>query len=254
LTALGQPAGYWLDFSLVQQLGLFDFRYNDYWGEWLDALEISPENLPAPVPTVHPYGTLAVTGPDGLNADLPVWAMLGDQQAALFGYDCRRPGETECTHGTASFINVCTGSEVPYYADVINSYFAWSLPTHLPNATTRDPKSEIVHTYCLEARTAATGSAIRWMVEQARLFDQVEELGLLADSVPDSGKVVFVPAFSGLFSPVEDATARGTIFGLTLDSSRAHIVRAFVEGVAYETGPSSNLCRPTWKRRAPTYR
>jgi glycerol kinase len=73
------------------------------------------------------------------------------------------------------------------------------------------------------------------MVEQARLFDQVEELGRLADSVADSGTVAFVPAFSGLFSPAEDATARGTILGLTLDSSRAHVVRAFVEGVAYET-------------------
>ena len=235
LAALGQPAGYWLDFSLVQQLGLFDFRHEDYWTEWLAALEISPESLPTPAPTVHPYGTLAVTGPDGDSADVPVWAMLGDQQAALFGYDCRRPGETECTHGTASFINVCTGSEAPYYADVINTYFAWSLPADIPHSTSRDPKSEIAHTYCLEARTAATGSAIRWMVEQARLFDRVEELGLLADSVADSGGVLFVPAFSGLFSPAEDATARGTILGLTLGSSRAHIVRAFVEGVAYET-------------------
>jgi glycerol kinase len=73
------------------------------------------------------------------------------------------------------------------------------------------------------------------MVEQARLFNQVEEFGRLADSVTDSGGVAFVPAFSGLFSPAEDATARGTVFGLTFDSSRAHVVRAFVEGVAYET-------------------
>ena len=243
LAALGQPAGYWLDFSLVQQLGLFDFRHKDYWAGWLAALEIPPEILPVTAPTVHPYGTLAVTGPDGRSADVPVWAMIGDQQAALFGYDCRRPGETECTHGTASFINVCTGSEAPYCADVINTYFAWSLATHHPHAIRRDPRSEIAHTYCLEARTAATGSAIRWMMKQARLFDQVEELGLLADSVTDSGGVVFVPAFSGLFSPAEDATARGTILGLTLDSSRAHIVRAFVEGVAYETRAILELVR-----------
>jgi glycerol kinase len=169
--------------------------------------------------------------------------MIGDQQAALFGYDCRRPGETECNHGTASFVNVCTGSDAPYYADVINTYFAWSLPTQPPHTISRDPEPETTHTYCLEARTAATGSAIHWMVEQARLFDQVEELGRLADSVADSGTVVFVPAFSGLFSPAEDATARGTILGLTLDSSRAHIVRAFVEGVAYETRAILDLVR-----------
>jgi len=235
LAAMGQPAGYWLDFTLAQQLGLFDFRREDYWAGWLNALGISPEILPAPVPTVHPYGTLNVTGPDGRSADVPVRAMIGDQQAALFGYDCRRPGDTECNHGTASFVNVCTGSDPPYYEDVINTYFAWSLPKRPPHATGPDPKSETTHTYCLEARTAATGSAIQWMVEQARLFDQVEELGRLADSVADSGTVAFVPAFSGLFSPAEDATARGTILGLTLDSSRAHVVRAFVEGVAYET-------------------
>ena len=235
LAALGQPAGYWLDFSLVQQLGLFDFRHKEYWAGWLAALEIPPEILPGTAPTVHPYGTLAVTGPGGLSAHVPVWAMIGDQQGALFGYDCRRPGDTECTHGTASFINVCTGSEAPYYADVINTYLAWSLATRSPHDVGRDPESDLAHTYCLEARTAATGSAIRWMVEEARLFDRVEELGPLADSVADSGGVVFVPAFSGLFSPTEDATARGTILGLTLGSSRAHIVRAFVEGVAYET-------------------
>jgi glycerol kinase len=235
LAALGQPAGYWLDFSLVQQLGLFDFRHEDYWAGWLAALEISPEILPVTVPTVHPYGTLTVTGPDGLRADVPVWAMIGDQQAALFGYDCRRPGETECTHGTASFVNVCTGSEAPYYADVINTYFAWSLATDALHDVRRAQQSEIAHTFCLEARTAATGSAIRWMMEEARLFDRVEELELLADSVTDSGGVVFVPAFGGLFSPAEDATARGTVLGLTLGSSRSHIVRAFVEGVAYET-------------------
>lgn len=235
LAALGQPVGYRLDFSLIQQLGLFDFRQEAYWAEWLAALGISRKILPVAAPTVHPYGTLTVTGPDGGSADIPVWAMIGDQQAALFGYDCRRPGETECTHGTASFINVCTGSEAPYYADVINTYLAWSLATRDPHSASQDSTSGIAHTYCLEARTAATGSAIRWMREQARLFDQVEELGLLAGSVTDSGGVVFVPAFSGLFSPTEDATARGAILGLTLGSSRAHIVRAFVEGVAYET-------------------
>jgi glycerol kinase len=221
LATLGHPAGDWMDYSLIQQLGLFDFRRREYWAEWLTALGISPHSLPAPVPTVHPYGTFLVSGPDGASAEVPVWAMVGDQQAALFGYDCRRRGEAECTHGTASFINICTGNEAPYYPDVINTYFAWVLDSQT--------------TYCLEARTAATGSAIRWMVEQARLFDRAEEVGPLAESVADSGGVVFVPAFSGLFSPVEDSRARGTILGLTLGSSREHIVRSFVEGVAYET-------------------
>lgn len=243
LAALGQPAGYWLDFSMAQQLGLYDFRDGDYWAGWLATLGIPPAILPHPVPTVHPYGTLVVTGPDGRSADVPVWAMIGDQQAALFGYDCRRPGETECNHGTASFVNVCTGPEAPHYPDVINTYFAWSLPTPPAPAARQDPESDVAHTYCIEARTAATGSAIHWMVEQARLLDEVEQLGPVADSVTDSGGLVFVPAFSGLFSPAEDATARGAILGLTLDSSRAHVVRAFVEGVGYEIRAILDLAR-----------
>jgi glycerol kinase len=103
---------------------------------------------------------------------------------------------------------------------VVTTYFAWVLNNQ--------------PTYCLEARTAATGSAIRWMKEQARLFDRDEEAGPLAASVPDAGGITFVPAFTGLFTPAEDPTARGTILGLTLGSSRAHIVRAFLDGLAYE--------------------
>ncbi|RMF00594.1 MAG: carbohydrate kinase [Chloroflexi bacterium] len=220
LAALGRPEGYRLEIGLAQQLGLFNFRAGDYWAAWLARLSISPEILPAPAPTIHPYGTLAVTSPTGASADVPVWAMLGDQQAALFGYDCRQPGQAECTHGTASFINICTGAEAPCHPDVINTYFAWLLGNQ--------------PTYCLEARTAATGSALRWMVEQARLINRVEDIGPLAASVPDAGEVIFVPPFSGLFSPVEDAGARGAVLGLRLGSSRAHIAHAFVEGVAYE--------------------
>jgi glycerol kinase len=220
LADLGQPAGDWIDTSLAQQLGLFDFRRGRYWVDWLDRLEIPPEMLPEPVPTVHPYGHLTITSPDSTSARVPLWAMLGDQQAALFGYDCRQPGDAECTHGTASFVNICTGTEAPYFPDVVNTYFAWIL--------------EKQTSYCLEARTAATGSAIRWMRMHTRLFDRDEEAGPLAASVPDAGGVTFVPAFTGLFTPTEDPAARGIILGLTLGSTRAHIVRAFLDGLAYE--------------------
>jgi glycerol kinase len=172
--------------------------------------------------------------------------MIGDQQAALFGYDCRRPGDTECTLGTASFVKVCLGSYAPE-SDQINVYFAWSLPTEDRGPETADSqskienhlspdgeKSKIVHTYCLEAETAATGSAIRWMQEHARFIDHYTEVGPLAASVLDSAGVVFVPAFTGLFVPYNDLTARGTILGLTLGSTRAHIVRAFVEALAFQ--------------------
>jgi glycerol kinase len=247
LAAIGEPSSHAMDYSLVQAMGLYDFRAECYWDEWLDVLNIPAPPLPQAVPTMHNFGTLGITASDGATADVPVLAMIGDQQAALFGYDCRRPGDTECTLGTASFVKVCLGSHAPE-ADQVNVYFAWSLPTTNDHQPTTDDsqskiqnrlspdgeKSKIVHTYCLEAETAATGSAIRWMQEHARFIDHYTEVGPLAASVPDSAGVVFVPAFTGLFVPYNDQTARGTILGLTLGSTRAHIVRAFVEALAFQ--------------------
>ncbi len=256
LTALGKPAGYWMDFSLVQQMGLFDFRTERYWADWLDILKIPADILPAVVPTLHDFGALRITGPDGATADVPVLAMIGNEQAALFGHGCFHPGEAECSHGTASFVDVIAGHTAPEQ-EKLNVYYAWTLPDQLQpsskvqsktpaplalparasvraGARVTNQKSKIVHTYCLEADTTVSGAAIRWMKEQARLFDRDEEVGPLAASVPDSAGVVFVPAFTGLNVPYNDPTARGAIFGLTLGSSRGHIVRAFLESLGYQ--------------------
>lgn len=219
LESLGQPVGHLLDVGLVQQMGLFDFRAYRYWTEWLDLLNIPLEALPQPVPTLHNFGTLRLTGPAGEGADVPVRAVIGNEQAALFGHHCHQPGEAECTHGTASFVDVFVGDYAPVQ-EKLNVYFAW----HLGDQPT----------YCLEADTTVSGAAIRWMKEQARLFDRDEEVGPLAASVSDSAGVVFVPAFTGLNVPYNDPTARGTILGLTLDSTRAHIVRAFLESLGYQ--------------------
>ncbi|HXV97784.1 MAG TPA: FGGY family carbohydrate kinase, partial [Anaerolineae bacterium] len=127
LAAMGQPTGHAMDYSLIQAMGLYDFRAECYWQEWLDALHIPPAPLPQAVPTIHDFGTLRLTASTAVAANVPVLAMLGDQQAALFGYDCRHPGDTECTLGTASFVKVCLGPHAPE-SDKINIYFAWSLP------------------------------------------------------------------------------------------------------------------------------
>ncbi len=219
LVALGRPAGHQMDYTLVQAMGLYDFRAQRYWDEWLSVLGIPPDPLPAVKPTVYDYGTLRLTGPDGSTADVPVLATIGNEQAALFGHDCRQPGDAECTHGTASFVDVCLGDEAPLQ-EKLNIYYAW----HLGDRPT----------YCLEADTTVSGAAIRWMKEQARLFDRDDEVGSLAASVPDSAGVVFVPAFTGLNVPYNDRTARGAILGLTLGSSRAHIARAFLESLGYQ--------------------
>ena len=253
LESLGQPAGHVLDFGLVQQMGLFDFRAEEYWTDWLTRLNILREALPTPVPTLHNFGSLTLTGPAGDTADVPVVAVIGNEQAALFGHHCFHPGDAECSHGTASFVDVVVGDTAPEQ-ERLNVYYAWSLPageqsrkvaglqgrsgisqpdnqpTNQPPPATRHPQ----HTFCLEGDTTVSGAALRWMKEQARLFDSYDDVGPLAASVPDSGGVMFVPAFTGLNVPHNDASARGTILGLTLGSSRAHMVRAFLESLGHQ--------------------
>ena len=219
LAAMGNPSGHQMDYSLVQAMGLYDFRAQRQWDEWLDFLNVPRDSLPGAVPTTYAYGTLDVTAPDGTTTGVPVTAMIGNEQAALFGHDCHHAGDAECTHGTASFVDVFMGGYAPDQ-DKINVYFAW----HLGDAPT----------YCLEADTTVSGAVIRWMREKARLFDRDDEVGQLAASVPDSAGVVFVPAFTGLNVPYNDSNARGTILGLTLSSSRAHIARAFLESLGYQ--------------------
>ncbi len=219
LTALGRPSGHVMDYALVQAMGLYDFRAADYWGAWLERLGIPLAALPVATPTMHDFGVLRVTAPGGATEEVPVLALAGDQQAALFGYDCRSPGDAECTHGTASFVDVCIGDRAPNQ-EKMNVYYAW----HLHGAAT----------YCLEADTAVTGAALRWMRESLRLFEHYDEVGPLAASVADAGGVVFVPAFTGLNVPYNDHSARGTLLGLTLGTSRAHIARAFFEALGHQ--------------------
>lgn len=210
INALGEPAGHRTDVSLAQSMCLYDFRAHDYWQSWLEYVGVPRSALPIVGPTVQDYGTLA---------GIPVRGLIGDQQGALFGYDCRQPGDAECTHGTATYVNVNLGAAAPAL-DTIKVYLAWLL---------NDQPA-----FCLEADTTVTGAAVRWLRESARLFDRDEELGELAASVPDAGGVVFVPAFTGLNVPYNFRDARGSIFGLTLGHTRAHLARAFLDAIGFQ--------------------
>lgn len=214
LVALGRPAAHRMDTSLVQAMGLYDFRAGDYWDEWLDRLDIPRAALPEAVPTISEFGEFHLDG-----TAVPVLAMIGDQQGALFGHGCRTPGAAECTQGTATFVKVFLGHEAPSQ-DIIDVFFAWDTGNG--------------QTYCLEAPTTVIGAAIRWMREELRLFDEYPELDGLAAGVPDAGEVVFVPAFTGLNAPYNDPQARGTLLGLTLGTRRGHIVRSFLDALGYQ--------------------
>ena len=219
LQVLGKPVAHQMDTSLVQAMGLYDFRAKEYWQEWIDWVGVANSALPAPMPTLHEYGSLTVTAPNGQTAEVPVRAMIGDQQSALFGHGCRQPGDAECTHGTASYVKVFLDDQAPA-PENINVYFAW----HLGDK----------QTYCLEAPTTVTGAAMRWMRDNAVLFDEYEEMDSLAAGVADVGGLAFVPAFTGLDVPYNNPEARAAIFGLTLGHHRGHIARAFFESIGYQ--------------------
>ena len=214
LNALGAADGHRADISLAQSMTLWDFRARDYWAEWLAYLRVPRQALPDTTGTIDEFGWL-----DLASTRVPVRAMIADQQAALFGYDCRAVGNAECTHGTASFVDVCLGDAAPVL-DTMKVYLAWLLDDR--------------PTYCLEADTTVTGAGVRWMREGARLFDRDEELGELAASVPDAAGLVFVPAFTGLNVPHDVRGARGSLLGLTLGHTRAHIARAFLDSIGLQ--------------------
>jgi glycerol kinase len=214
LAALGGSPEPRADVSLAQSINLWDFRARDWWDDWLAYLDVPRAALPAVAPTVAEFGHLDLDG-----TRVPVRAMIADQQGALFGYDCRRAGDAEATHGTASFVNVCLGDAVPEL-DTIKVYLAWLLDER--------------PTYCLEADTTVTGAAVRWLREGARIIDRDEELGELAATVPDAGGLVFVPAFTGLNVPYDVREARGSLLGMTLGHTRAHIARAFLDSIGFQ--------------------
>lgn len=219
IRALGRPAQHALDYSLMQGMTVLDFRRKQLWDDWIDYLQLPRAALPKPVPTLSHFGEIDITDYQGEHATVPVLAMISDQQAALFGYDCHSPGQASCTHGTASFVNVVAGSTPPPQG-IPKIYIGWEL--------------EGVTTYCVEADTTVTGAVVRWMQQEMGWFSDATQLGPLAQTVPDAAGVIFVPAFTGLGVPLEDRTARGTLFGMTLDTTPAHIARAFLDSLGYQ--------------------
>jgi glycerol kinase len=196
------------------------------WDKELADLFGVPESV---LPEVGPSsGRLAVTAGSvvtGLPAGIPVSGVAGDQQAALFGQACFEAGMTKNTYGTGSFVLMNVGSRRPAPADGLLTTVAWSLGEVEPEATT----------YALEGSIFVTGAAIQWLRDGLGLIADAAEVGPLAASVPDCGGAVFVPALTGLGSPWWDPAARGTVVGLTRGVGRAHLARAAVAAMAYQT-------------------
>jgi glycerol kinase len=199
---------------------LFDIR-NMCWSKELCELFKVPMNA---LPTVVPSsGRCALTAEHaGIPKGIPISGIAGDQQAALFGQACFDVGTSKNTYGTGSFVLMNVGNTCPQPADGMLTTVAWDLGTGSP-------------TYALEGAIFVTGSAIQWLRDGLQIIQHAHEVGPLAQSVNDSGGVVVVPAFTGLGSPFWDPNARGTIIGITRGTTRAHIARAVVESITFQT-------------------
>jgi glycerol kinase len=176
------------------------------------------------LPEVRPSsGRFGMTDPDrAAGLTVPVSGIAGDQQAALFGQACFEPGMAKNTYGTGSFVLVNVGTTKPAPVEGLLSTVAWQLGDTAP-------------TYAMEGAIFVTGAAIQWLRDGLNVIEDAAETGPLAESVDDTGGVVFVPAFTGLGSPYWDPYARGTILGITRGSGRAQLARAVVESMAYQT-------------------
>jgi glycerol kinase len=199
---------------------LYDIGRLD-WDEDLGRLLHVPRSaLPEVVPS---SGRIGVTSERcGVPAGIPISGIAGDQQAALFGQACVRPGMAKNTYGTGSFVLLNVGDRCPPPAPGMLTTVAWML-------------ADGAVAYALEGAIFSTGSAIQWLRDGLGLLTDAAETGPLASSVEDSGGVFVVPAFTGLGSPWWDPYARGTIVGVTRGTTRAHLARAVVEAMAYQT-------------------
>ena len=204
------------DVSNASRTMLFDIRHNVWDHELLKALHVPDSLLPRVFPSSHVYGETLLFG-----EPIPIAGIAGDQQAALFGQACFSPGLAKNTYGTGCFMLMHMGGRFEVSRN--------GLITTAAAQTTAQPQ------YALEGSVFIGGAVVQWLRDGLRAINSSSEVQALAESVPDSGGVSFVPAFTGLGAPYWDAHARGAIVGLTRGSTVAHIARAALESIAFQS-------------------
>ena len=207
------------DVSNASRTMLFNIHTLDWDEELLRAMDIPQSVLPKIVSSSEVIGTTAC---ENLPRGIAISGVAGDQQAALFGQACHRRGMAKNTYGTGCFMLMNTGeSPVASKAKLISTV-AWRLEGKPAQ-------------YALEGSVFIGGAAVQWLRDGLGIIEKSSDVEKLAASVPDAGGVVLVPAFTGLGAPHWDPTARGAIFGLTRGSTRAHIARATLESIAFQS-------------------
>ena len=205
------------DVSNASRTLLFNIHTNDWDPELLRLLRVPRAVLPEVHPSTHAFGLLPA---DVLDEPLVVAGIAGDQQAAMFGQGCHAPGMAKNTYGTGCFMLLHTGDRVVASTSGLIATVC---------AQTRERE------YALEGSVFVAGAVVQWLRDELGFFASSREIEALANSVLDSGGVFLVPAFTGLGAPYWDPHARGAIVGLTRGTSKAHIARAALESIAYQS-------------------
>ena len=196
---------------------MFDIYDLDWSQGILKELGIPIDSLPKVMPSLSNFGDI-----NKIIPGVPITAVLGDQQAALFGQNCTTKGDVKNTYGTGCFALTNTGEEIIKSSHGLLTTIAYQVEGEKP-------------LYALEGSVPIAGAAVQWLRDNLNIIIQSKDIESLAMMEKDNGGVYFVPAFSGLFSPYWDETARGSLFGLTRFSNKSHIARSVLESVAFQT-------------------
>jgi len=208
------------DVTNASRTMLMDLRTLSWDDELLAIFGVPRDILPQICPSSGHYGETVIQGTD--RVAVPLTAVLGDQQAAMLGQVCLRPGDVKNTYGTGNFLLTNTGGEIVVSKNGLLTTLCYQTSGSHP-------------VYALEGSIAVTGAAVQWLRDQLGIIAAASEIEALAGSVQDSGGIYFVPAFSGLFAPYWRSDARGSVVGLTRASNKAHLARATLEAICYQT-------------------
>ena len=206
------------DYSNASRTMLFNITELKWDEEILNELEIPASMLPEVVPSSQVYGNTAA---DLFGGEIRIAGAAGDQQAALFGQTCFKPGQAKNTYGTGCFLLMNTGDKPVFSKQGLVTTIAWGIDGKV--------------TYALEGSVFVAGSAIQWLRDQLKFIDSAGDSEFFAKKVPDTGGCYVVPAFTGLGAPYWDPYARGAIVGLSRGVNKYHIIRATLESLAYQT-------------------
>lgn len=208
------------DPSNASRTMLFNIHTQQWDDELLALFDVPRSLLPEIVPSSGVVGTTALLG-----GAIPIAGLAGDQQAATFGQACHQPGMAKNTYGTGCFMLMNTGDQAIASKNNLLTTIGWTLQT------AEGPRTD----YMLEGSVFMGGATVQWLRDGLGLIKSAAEVEQLAASVKDSDGVIFVPAFTGLGAPYWDAYARGTILGMTRGTNKAHIARAALDSIAYQT-------------------